>query len=174
MLDNMTSMLYSHSNMNSNTKPNVPGEIFMGEKEYSWRKDWNVNGWLFVATLISSFSDIIFHHAVKQWPLSWQVAVVLAQFLAIALWARGLTRWVRGMDELHRRIFTSAILFAVSATFFVAMLWHRLDTAGLFQFLFTSSKHPNASWDICTVSHLFLLLTLFYFSGFSIFNRRYK
>ena len=68
-----------------NNKPNIPGEIFLGEKEYSWREDWKVNGWLFVATLISAFCDIIFHHAVWQWPLSYRAGIVLAELLAILL-----------------------------------------------------------------------------------------
>jgi hypothetical protein len=156
-----------------NNKPNVPGEIFLGNQEYSLRMDWQVNGWLFVATLISAFYDIIFHNAVTQWPLGWRVGVVLAQFVALALWARGLARWIRGMDELHSRITIASILFAISATFFVLMLWHRLDVAGFFDAIFSKPK-PGGSWDIATVGHGFLLLTLFYFLGHSIFNRRYK
>jgi hypothetical protein len=164
-------MLYTHFNMN--IKPNVPGEIFMGEKEYSWRADWNVNGWLFVATIISALCDVMFPHAVRQWPLGWRISVVCAEFLAIALWARSLTLWIRGMDEMHRRITVSAVLFAVSATFFFAMLWHRLDRAGLFDAIFPKPKN-GGGWDICTVGHEFLLLTLFYFIGHGVFNRRYK
>jgi hypothetical protein len=132
-----------------------------------------VNGWLFVATLISAFCDIIFYHAVWQWPLSYRAGIVLAEFLAILLWARNLTRWIRGMDELHRRIIMSAVLFAVGATFFILMFWHRLDAAGFFNAIFGQPK-SGGSWDICTVGHGFLLLTLFYFLGHTIFNRRYK
>src|SRR5260221_8146291 len=145
-----------------NTKPNIPGEIFLGEKEYSWRKDLQVSGWLIVATLISAFSDILYGSVVKQWPEAWRVTIVLAQFAAVLLWARNLTQWVRGMDELHRRITTIAILFATNATFFVLMLWHRLEATALFRSLFYSPKHPNASWDILTVTHAFLLLTFCY------------
>jgi hypothetical protein len=157
-----------------NNKPNIPGEILLGEKEYSWRMDLKVSGWLVVATLISAFSDILYASSVKQWPEVWQVMIVLAQFAALLLWVRNLTRWVRGMDELHRRVTTTAILFATNATFFVLMLWHRLETTGLFWSLFHSSKHPNASWDILTVTHAFLLLTFFYFVGHAIFNRRFR
>ena len=164
-------MLYSGFVMNA--KPNVPGEIFLGEKEYSWRADWRVNGWLFVATIISALADVMFPHVVRQWPLGGRAAIVVAEFLAIALWAHGLTRWIRGMDELHRRITTSAVLFSVSATFFFLMLWHRLERAGLFDAILPGSK-TGVGWDICTVGHGFLLLTLFYFAGFSFFNRRYK
>ena len=156
-----------------NNKPNVPAEIFLGEKEYSWRMDWKVNGWLFVATIISSLADIMFPHVVNQWPLGWRVGAVIAQFLAIALWARSLSRWIGGMDELHRRITVSAVLFAIGATFFVLMLWHRLESAGLFDAIFSKPK-PGGSWDICTVGHGFLLLTLSYCAGHSLFNRRYK
>ena len=171
MLDNMTSMLYTADMMN--TKPNVPGEIFLGEKEYSWRADLNVNGWLFVATIISAICDIMFPQVVRHWPLGWRVAIVVAEFSAIALWTRSLMRWIHGMDEMHRRITVMAVLFAVSATFFLAMLWHRLDRAGLFDAIFPKPR-TGGGWDICTVGHEFLLLTIFYFVGHAFFNRRYK
>jgi len=166
----MTSMLYTHFIMN--TKPNIPNEIYWG-KEYSLRMDQKVNGWLIVATLISAFADVMFPHVVRQWPLGWRVGIELAEFTAIALWARALTRWIRGMDELHHRITTSAILSAVSATFFFLMLWHRLDRAGLFDTIFPKSKN-GGSWDICTVGHGFLLMVLFYAIAQTIFNRGYK
>lgn len=156
-----------------NNRPNIPGDIFLGEKDYSWRMDWKVNGWLFVAAVISALCEIMFPQAVRQWPLGWRTAVVIAEFLAIALWARDLRAWIRGMDELHRKITTSAVLFAVGATFFFLMLWHRLDQAGLFALL-PKPKHGGVGWDICTVGHGFLLMTLFYFVAQTIFNRRFK
>lgn len=155
------------------TKPNVPGEIFLGEKDYSLRADWTVNGWLLIATLISAFADIMFPHVVRDWPPASRAGIVIAQFLAIALWARALVRWIRGMDELHRRITGAAVLASLGATFFCLMLWHRLDAAGLFNAAFGSTK-SGGGWDICTVAHGFLLLTLFYFAGFTAFNRRYQ
>ena len=167
----MTSILYIVIIMNS--RPNIPNEIYWG-KEYSLRMDQKVNGWLIVATIISAFADIMFPHVVRQWPLGWRVGIVLAEFIAIALWARALTHWIRGMDELHRRITTSAILSAVSGTFFFLMLWHRLDRAGLFNALFGPPKKPGVGWDICTVGHGFLLLIIFYAIAQAIFNRRYK
>lgn len=156
-----------------NEKPNVPGEIFLGNQEYSWRMDWQVNGWLFVATLISAFCDIIFVSAVKQWPLGWRVGIVVAQFLALLLWSRSLARWIRGMDEMHARITINAVLFAVGATFFVLLFWHRLEAAGLFNVILPKPR-SGGGWDIMTVGHGFLLLTLFYFIGHSRFNRRFK
>jgi len=136
--------------------------------------DWKVNGWLFAATIISAASDIMFPHLVSQWPVALRALVALTPFLAVLLWARSLARWIHGMDELRRRITLAAVLFATSAAFFFVTAWHRLDKAGVFQAVFPASKHPDASWDIVTVGHIFLLMTFFYFLGYRTFNRRYQ
>jgi hypothetical protein len=48
-------------------KPNIPDEVFLGSsKEYSWRTDLKVNGWLMLAVLMSGVSDFFFAHQVKQ------------------------------------------------------------------------------------------------------------
>src|ERR1043165_1115046 len=131
----MTSMLYIRFVMNN--KPNVPGEIFLGNADYTWRMDWEVNGWLFVATIISALADIMFPHVVRQWPVEARIGIVFAEFLAIALWTGSLARWIRGMDEMHRRITVAAVLCSIGATFFCLMLWHRLEQGGLFNATFS-------------------------------------
>ena len=154
-----------------NNKPNIPDEIFLGgSKQYSWRADLRVNGWLMVAILISAASEFIFAHQVRQLDITLRTLIALAPFLVLLLWIRNLAQWIRGMDELHRRITLAAVLFAMSATFFFIMLWHRLEVAGFFEAICPGRK----GWDICTLSHVFLLMTLFYILGYSIFNRRYK
>jgi hypothetical protein len=157
-----------------NSKLNTPDEIAFGQKEYSWRKDFKVNGWLFVAAIISGLSDIMFRHVVRHWPMGWQTAIVVVEFLAIWLWTRDLRAWIRGMDELHKRITVSSVLFAVSGTFFVMMLWHGLDRTGLFNAIFPKPKTGSLGWDICTPTHGFLLMTWCYFGAQGFFNRRYK
>ena len=157
-----------------NKAPNTPDEIWLGKKDYSLWTDWKVNGWLFLATIISGICDILFPRQVGQWPLVLRAVVAVVPFLALLLWARSLAQWVRGMDELHRRITLAAILFTTSATFFFVMAWHRLDKAGVFQAIFPAGRNPDASWDIATVGHMFLLMTLFYFCSYAVFNRRYR
>ena len=165
----MTSMLYSEFVMNN--KPNIPGEIFLGdENEYSWRTDLKVNGWLLSAVLMSGASDFLFPHQIKQLGVSVRTLIALAPFLVLPLWMCSLVKWIRGMDELHCRITLAAVLFAVSATFFFVLLWHRLDVAGFFEAICPGRKN----WDIGTVGHVFLLMTLFYILGHKLFNRRYK
>jgi hypothetical protein len=116
----------------------------------------------------------VFRHVVRQWPAALQILIGLLPFMAILLWTRSLAGWIRGMDELQRRITVSAVLFAVSASFFVVMLWQGLHRAGLFLALGPTGKNGAASWDISTVGHVFLMLTFFYMIGHSTFNRRYQ
>jgi hypothetical protein len=156
-----------------NQTPNIPDEIWLGRKEYSFWTDWKVNGWLFLATIISGVCDIMFPDRLSQWPLGWRVLAAVVPFLALLLWVRSLSQWIRGMDELHRRITLAAILFTTAATFFFVLAWHRLDRAGVFQAVFSGGR-PGANWDIATVGHVFLLMTFFYFFGYALFNRRYR
>ena len=167
----MTSKLYSRF---MNSKPNLPDAIWLGKKDYSAWTDFKVNGWLFVATLISGLSDILFPHVVREWPIGVRTLVTIVPFIALLFWMQSLGRWIRGMDELHRRVTVAAVLFTVSTTFFLVVLWHRLETAGVFQAIFPSSNRSTASWDIATVGHIFLLMTFCYFLGYRIFNRRYQ
>jgi hypothetical protein len=155
-----------------NTKPNLPNEIFWGA-DYSFRKDCQVTSWLAMAAIISSLADILFAHAVKQWPLDARVGIVFAEFVCLALWARSMTQWIRGMDELHQRITTSVVLTAVGATSFFMLFWHCLNRVGLFNAIFGPPR-TGGSWDIGTVCHGFLLLVLFYGIAQKIFSRRYQ
>ena len=69
-----------------NQTPNIPDEIWLGRKEYSFWTDWKVNGWLFLATIISGVCDIMFPDRLSQWPLGWRVLAAVVPFLALLLW----------------------------------------------------------------------------------------
>lgn len=151
-----------------NSKPNIPDEIDVRKGDYSFRADMKVNGWMFVALIISSASDVFFPDQIRACQLAWRVIIAVTPFLFILLWVRGLMRWTRGMDELHRRITLSVIVFAVSATFFVVALWHVLAKAGIWRTGFLGIFDPTSVWVILS------LMTAFYFHGYRIFNRRYQ
>ncbi len=154
--------------------PNTPDQVWIGSENYTWRNDWAVNGWLLIAALLSGAADIMFPQVVREWPVGLRAVVAVVPFLALLFWARSLARWIKGMDELHRRITVSAVLFAVSATSFVTLLWHRLDVAGAFQAMVPSTVGTSGTWDIGTVGHAALLLTLFYAVGHARFSGRYQ
>jgi len=153
--------------------PPIPDELVMFDKQFSWRTAWNVCRWWLVAFIISTVCDIIFPQAVKQWPFGWRLAVVLAEFFAIVLFMFDAAKWIRGMDELQRRITLAAFFFSVSASFFFMLLWQRLDAACFFHTLF-GPPFMNGTWGIYTVHHACVLLGGFYGLGFLIFKRRYK
>jgi hypothetical protein len=157
-------MLYS-GGMN---KINVPEQIDFRNKEYSFREDMKVNGWMLVALVISVASEIC-SDQVKTWFPPWRAVLAIAPFPALLIWVRDLTRWIRGMDELHQRITVATSLFAVSATLFVVTLWNILAAAGIWQHFFQNFFFaPKSVWMILG------FITIFYFQGYRIFNRRYR
>jgi hypothetical protein len=148
-------------------EPHHPDDIWLGKKAYSLRRDWKVNGWLLVGALISGANDILFPHVVHGWPMALRAVIAGAPFLAVLFWARSLAAWVRGMDELHRRIVQAAVLFATAFVFFLVTLWQCLAQV-LFEDRSAQAHH------IAGASHIILLLTIAYFCGYRFFSRRYQ
>jgi len=68
----------------------------------------------------------MFRRQVNERHIALRIVVALAPFLAILLWVRNWFRWIRGLNELHRRITVAATFFATSASFILVMIWHRL------------------------------------------------
>lgn len=146
-----------------NHKPNLPEELAPG-KQYSLRSEIKVNGWCWVAVLTSFVGEcwLLPHH--KDWPVSLRTAVAVAPLVAGLLWVWTVSKWVRGMDELHRRTTVAACLFAAVATLFVVTALHLLSIAGVL----ASKFQPSAGFVIIW------LIVCFYILGQAIFNRRYK
>ena len=177
----MTSMLYTTGSMNN--KLNVPEEVIPG-KNYSFWADMKVNGWLLVAMLTGAANALLFHsklpygtlrHYYQDWPIVLRAVVELVPLLASLLWARSMARWIRGMDELHRRITLEAWLFAAIVTLSVLSIWPLLDGAGVSAAILqaTNNVHLEAL-DKPNFPLTLGMLWLFYFLGHTILNRRYK
>ena len=202
-------MLYTRFIMN--TKPNVPEELItFSFKKYSFWTDMRVNRWLLVAMLIACANIMLLHsnmprilhlhekdwpvltellhpHA-ENWPIVIRLIIEVIPFLVSLLWIRDVARWIRGMDELHRRLMLETCLFAVIGTLFFVTLWGHLQNTGILKAIFNP---PTASldsvpwvsrWDYRRLAYLdfgYLPLTaavllVFHVLGYFIFNRRYK
>jgi len=154
-----------------NDKPNLPEEIMFGPS-YSLRANLKANSWAFVAMLLSWAGDQLLSLP-RDWTVVQRAIIALVPLLVGLLWVRDFVRWVRGMDEMHRRLSMEACLFATGVTLFVVTVWHILDKAGVFQAgshmarLHLDSHFRTASFPIS-------LVLAFYFLGYAIFNRRYK
>ncbi len=191
----MTRMLYTSC---MNTKPNDP-EDCINLKKFSWRTDTKVNYWLFIGLATSAANEILFHTIVPPldgvlredfltWPVGIRLIIETVPLLAGLLWARSMARYIRGMDELHRRITVEAWLFSALATIGFIFIWPTLDAAGIsgsvyyathFHGEFTDKPHIFlVSWVLMDKPpSIFLtlwLLNAFYILGYFILIRRYK
>jgi hypothetical protein len=148
-----------------NNKPNLPEEVWASRK-YHWatRLAWRVNGWMWVAIIISMIADMGIPEEIRKWNIALRIAVAIFPFLASLLWVRNLARWIHGMDELHRRIMLSACLSAAVGTLFVFTFFHVLDKMGICQI----SSVLDAVWVMDS------LLGCFCFYSYQIFRRRYE
>lgn len=144
-------------------KLNIPEELAPG-RHYSFRTEFKVNGWCWVAVVTSFAGEcwLLPHH--KEWPVALRAAVALVPWVAGLLWVWTVMKWVRGMDELHRRITVTACLFAAVATLFVVTALHLLTIAGVLPAQFEASAGFVIIW----------LVVCFYILGRAVFNRRYK
>jgi hypothetical protein len=151
-------------------KPNLPDELEPGKKDYSFRKDLRVNGWGYVALAMSVAGEWLLHTH-KDRPVVLRAVITLAPVIPVLLWGRVFARWIRGMDELHRRMTVEVCLFATTATLFLFTALHPLAKAGVFQALgfrewWLMDWH---SWLLTS-----WLLICFYLLGSKILHRRYK
>ncbi len=62
---------------------------------------------------------------------NWGIPVAMIPILAIALALSSAMRYVRGMDELHRKIHLEALAFAFSAQWFILIAYGFLRLAGI-------------------------------------------
>jgi hypothetical protein len=154
-----------------NEKPNLPEEIMFGPA-YSLRANLKANTWAFLAMLLSLAGDILLAQH-DDWSVFPKVIIAMVPLFISLLWVRSFVRWVRGMDEMHRRISLEACLFATVVTLFVVTTWHLLDQAGVFQpGVLPARWHPDSHFH--TASFPISLVLGFYFVGYAIFKRRYQ
>ena len=151
-------------------KPNVPDELDLvfGWKDYSFRKDLRVNGWGYVAMALSFAGDVLLPRH-KDWPVALRAIIALAPIVPALLWGRVFARWIRGMDELHRRTTVEVCLFATTATLFFFTALRPLVNADIFQPL-----EKMVGLDLHTWWGTSWLLVCFYILGSKILHRRYQ
>jgi len=179
-------------------KPNDPEEC-ISIKRNNWRTDTKVNFWLLIAVVSGMANGICFHNMVPPldgvlredfltWPVGIRLLIELVPLLAGLLWARSMARFIRGMDELHRRTVMEAWLFAALATIVFISIWPILDAAGIsasvyyarhFHGEFTDKPHfLVVSWVLLDkppgIVRILVLLYGFYSLGYFIRIRRFK
>jgi hypothetical protein len=170
-------MLYIASNMNN--KPNDPEELFHPKKYCLWT-DMKVNYWLFFAICAGAANVFLFHSRLPlqedylTWPVGLRAIIELIPLLAALLWIRSIAKWMRGMDEMQRRITLEAWLFGAAATLCVLSFWPLLDESGVSAAILKATKFHLEALDKPNFPLTLCLLCIFYVLGHFILNRRYK
>lgn len=154
-------------------KPNIPEEIGLG-KQYSWRASLKAGGgWMMLAFLTDLPGIYLIQHH-KDWPFALRALIALVPLMASSLYVRSTARWVRGMDELHRRIALEAFLFATVAYLFLTAAWFLLNNAGVWDALAQATGLHLERMPFSNCTCIICLTYVFFGVGYSIFNRRYQ
>lgn len=152
-----------------NNKLNLPEEVL-----YSWRGSLKAGGGWMMLTFLTDLPGnyLIEHH--KDWPLGLRIVVVLIPLMATSLYVRSIARWVRGMDELHRRVVLEGFLFSTVAYLGLAAAWFLLNQAGVWEAIahVTSLHLERIPFSNCTL--IICLTYILYGIGYSFLNRRYQ
>jgi len=154
-------MLYTGRNMNSKS---ILPESAQPERHYSFQADMKLNVWAFVAVALAFWSRILLKHH-PEWNDPLRAAVALSPLLPSLLYVRSVAKWIRGMDELQRRIQLEACLFATVGAIFVVTAFDLLKAHGIQ----IPRLHAGLGWE-----GTFACVVVFYFLGSVIINRRYK
>ena len=144
-------------------KLNIPESVQPG-KHYSFRADMKLNAWAIVAVALAVMTRIcLVHHG--DWHLLIRAAIALSPLLPSLFYVLSVTRWIRGMDELQRRIQLEACLFATIGTVFIVTGVSLLQSNGM-----PLPRLQNGlGWEGTFASIISL-----YILGSLIINRRYQ
>lgn len=112
------------------SKPNTFESITPCSGQYSVRADLRLNAWLAVATATYLVAKFLLRHHPEWQPLP-RALLELSPILPGLLYVRAIVRFVRGMDELQRRIQSDALLFASLGALIIGTVLNTLASNGV-------------------------------------------
>src|SRR4030095_9458714 len=152
-----------------NNKPNLPEDV-----PYSWRASLKAGGGWMMLAFLTDLPGIYLIEQHKDWPLALRAVIALIPLIATLLYARSTARWVRGMDELHRRIALEAFLFSTLVYLFFTAAWFLLYNAGVWDALAQATGLHLGGMPFGNCTCIICFTYIFFGVGYSIFNRRYE
>lgn len=145
-------------------KPNTIESVLPLSGEYSCKKDMRLSVWLFVAiaTYVAVLLLLKYH---PEWSPLTRGLLMLAPMIPGVLYVRSWLRFIRGMDEMQRRIQLDAWLFASLWTLVITTVINTLDASGV---ALGSLRQCVSLWGVFSNGFLLWLV------GTAIARRRYK
>jgi hypothetical protein len=111
-------------------KRNTMESVMPFSGQYSFKKDLRLSGWfIFAAATLVVIEYLLRHH--PEWSLSWKVILSLSPLVPCLLYARSWLRFIRGLDEMQRRIQVEVWLFAAMGTVLVETIISVLNAKGV-------------------------------------------
>ena len=131
--------------------------------QYSFKRDLKLSGWfLFAAANYTVITYLLSHH--PEWSLSWKAILSLSPLIPCLLFARSWLRFIRGLDELQRRIQLEVWLLAALGTILVETVISVLNANGVG----VLNNHDLG------LGGTMALMVILWFLGTVISNRRYR
>ena len=146
------------------SKPNTIESVQPLSGHYSWKQDLRLNAWFVVAALVYGLGCLLLKRQ-PNWSVSARAMISLAPLVPGLLYIRSGLRFVRGMDELQRRIQLEAWLFAALGTLLVEIV---INIAG------ASGIHLGLIERGLGVGQTFTLTFALWLVGSAIAHRRYQ
>jgi len=100
--------------------------------------------------------------------------IALIPLITTLLYVRSTARWVRGMNELHRRIALEAFLFATVGYLFLSATWFLLNHAGVWDAIAQTTRLHLERLPFANCTFIICLTYVFFGVGYSNFNRQYE
>jgi hypothetical protein len=112
------------------TQPNEIESLLPGSGRYSFKTDLRLNRWCAVTVLVYLGALYLTKHH-PAWPPLSRGLLGLVPLLPGLLYARSWYRFIRGLDELQRRLQLEVMLVASLATVLLAIVIDTLRAAGV-------------------------------------------
>lgn len=122
--------------------------------------DLKLSAWAIVAALTAIVGPMLLDHH-EDWGAPLRAAVALAPLVPSLLYVRRIARFIRGMDELQRRIQLEACLFGAMGTVFMVTAINLLERSGVL-------PTHGLGW-----AGVFATMFVLYLLGSLLANRRY-
>jgi hypothetical protein len=144
-------------------KPNTMESVVPLSGQYSFKKDLRLSFWFFVAaTNFMVITYLLRHH--PEWGLSLKAILSLSPLAPCLLFARSWLRFIRGLDELQRRIQLEVWLLAALGTILVETIISVLNANEIG----VLNNHDLG------LGGTMALMVILWFLGTVISNRRYR
>jgi drug/metabolite transporter (DMT)-like permease len=145
-------------------KPNTMESVQPCSGQYSLKTDLRLNSWLAVSAVVYGVTGFLSHRH-PEWSVPVRVTAALLPLVPMLFYVRSCVRFMRGLDELQRRVQQETWLFAALGTVFVGVIVSVLNANGV--------QSPNLEHGLGLVGAMCSMMLL-WGVGSVIINRRYR